>query len=195
MSKYTKHAVLGLSIAAASIAMATPASATLYKNFSNNEVQNTCLGVKGGSYWYHNTSIVTWGCDSTHPDQNWGEQPYPGTDDVQLWSGKVLAHQFNRDTSMCIALANDGSVKPNDFIPGWAIIWECRNQTTDQVWHRVYVGNDFNGHQCFYLRNKKAFDAGYNMVLTVDPNQPPNVAAPVYLYWWNGWAQQIWCAY
>jgi hypothetical protein len=192
MSNYTKRAVLGLSIAAASIAMATPASATMYKNFANNENANICLGVAGGKYWEHH-NVCTWGCLSSHPDQTWSDRPYLGTQYVQLWTG---GQPFNSKTSMCLALANNGQVNPNAFIPGWAINWECSYQTTDQAWEKVYVGNDFNNHQCFYFKNKKALDTtGYIMVLTQDANVGPTNASQLYLYYWNGWAQQIWCAY
>jgi hypothetical protein len=187
MSKARRHAVLGLSIAAASVAVARPAGAYVFKHYQNHAV---CLGVKAG-LMTHGTPIVTWDCNG-HADQNWNLQPYWGSY-YQLWTSGSAAPPHRN--AQCIALRNDGSTQ----VLNGAIIWECSASTTDQGWELVYVLNDSSNHPCYYFKNKKAYDqTGTTMVLTVDSYPQAGVASPVYLYWWAAWgtwAQQLWCAY
>jgi hypothetical protein len=170
-----------MTIITASLAVAKPASAKWYKALY---YESKCLGVSAGTMTA-GTQIITWDC-VPHQDQNWGQYPYSGSY-VQLWSGGSSAPM---DTySMCIAL---GSV--NAFTN--AFIWNCTYDTTDQAWEPVYVQNDSAGHPCYYFKNKKAADTtGYNMALTVDRYFDTHVGHPVYLFWWEGLDQQIWCEY
>lgn len=182
MRKNTRHVVFALSIVAISVAMATPASAQVWKSAAN---ENVCLGVAAGTMT-PGTQIITWSCNG-YSDQTWGQYAFSGSF-VQVWTHG--SSEPPDSASRCIALANNGSISNGTH----AIIWNCTTATDDQGWDIEYEWSDANFHACYRFINKKANDQGYLKALTASATTPQN-GTNVVIQPYSGATNQVWCAY
>jgi hypothetical protein len=181
------HALVGLSIAATGVAVASPASAQpIYKNLANEAF---CLSVQGGK-GEADARLITWPCARGSRDlaQMWTEVGFFGVWE-QLRSSAPPRPDY---PVLCIALANNGSTDDGTK----AIIWRCNAGTSDQGWWLVYWGSDANDHPCFYFLNWKATGLWpiQSKVLSVAGGVPKS-GTNVVLWPYQETADQIWCQY
>jgi hypothetical protein len=177
------RATLGVSIAVGCLAMATPASATVFKNFKN---EAKCLGVTASNIT-PGTGLIIWDCDGT-PNQNWNAQGFSGSYD-QLWDSAAPAPP--NSNAQCMALGNNGNTNDGQQL----VIWNCNAGTHDQGWQLVFTGTDASGHSCYNLKNEKAAEQGHNRVAAVGNNGNMTNGQSVVIWDFVGSSDQYWCAY
>lgn len=159
--------VLGLSIAGAGLAMARPASATVWKNFAN---ENFCLSTANSGSTATGTGLIIWRCntDVGKPiaDQGWAWTATP-------WDSSGNYFQlFNTRPNSPPPSSNArcAGTKGGSFSGGTELIlWSCNNASAwshDQGWHIWNVGFDSNQHQCSRFLNEMGYE---------DPTDPDHL--------------------
>jgi len=190
MGKTIRYWIAGLSIAAASIAVTTPARATQQtyhlKNYAN---QSYCLGVSGANM-SDGTALIIWPCLDDHNDQYWffSNAYVPASNGYSEYTQIVNYQADLQSKHECIAMANNGSVSQGTQ----SIIWNQQYRTSDQYWWLVPA--PVSG-QCFYLQNVKA-GQNANMVLGVaggNMSQGTNAIIWPNSYPNGNYQNQIWC--
>ena len=201
MAKGIMRALLGLSIIASGVAIASPASAQTHMYSSKASTTATwCLAVQGTGDNNHNyangTRLITWPCNPNNSDltQQWAMQPYSGGSAQQLVSS-VHSQGYGNE---CAALQNNGSTSDGTQ----AIIWPCAAATNDQGWWKNDSGKtDAWGHHCYSFTNEKALlrwpPAPNTKLLTVQggtPNYSTNVVLwPINQTTGKPDDAQLWC--
>jgi hypothetical protein len=185
MTRDLVRAVGGLWIVAGVLAAATPARATVWKNYAN---EAKCMGVSGG-VMTPGTKLIMWDCNG-NPDQDWGESFTGYMTYDQIYDEKTPAP--NAPEAECIALPASQTAPGTYFI-----IWYCSAFTDDQKWAPFPVLTDSNGHTCYSFQNLQAIDRKQGtMVPTPYLNEVTNGSLIVLEQWHNGsWFDQMWCAY
>jgi hypothetical protein len=182
--------VIGLSIAAGSLAAAKPASARYLVSYSTELLGHPyCLGVKAGNMT-PGSRLILWDCNE-YNDQKWTDYSNNQDPYVQMWTGANPAPGPNVNTSRCIALYNDGSTK--DTNP--AIIWNCSANTPDQDWEKVPVRQDSAGKNCYYFQNLKAFNQTGGGIKVLSPSSFDKEAGIEIDTYIPGSPWQLWCEY
>src|SRR6185436_7807686 len=141
MSRMLTRTVLGLSIAAGSLVLAKPASATVWKNFAD---ESFCLSTTNGSM-NMGTQLIIRTCNGS-ADQNWGQVNTPWNVNYQeLFNMAAPAPPPFAPRSARFLGAAGRSINTGPNI----ILWSCNNatQSHDQGWHQVLSGfYDNNNH-------------------------------------------------
>jgi len=196
--------VLGLSIAGTGLAMARPASATVWRNFAN---ENFCLSTANNGSMSPSTKLIIWQCntDLRKPvaDQGWAwtATPWDSSGDYfQLFNTRPNAPPPSSN-ARCAGTHNAG------FSGGTELnLVTCNGAfplSHDQGWHIWNVGLDSHQHQCSRFLNETGFEDPTDpdhLVLTafgVDNGAMTN-GSPVileYVLFDRPQLDQIWCAY
>jgi hypothetical protein len=187
MANNPMRALLTLSITVGALVAATPAKATIYRNYVD---ENLCMGASGGTMT-PGTHLIIWHCDQ-YKDQDWsmvsfsGSYGYPGY--FQIYDNGAPAPPA--DASRCIATGPNGS----DADGAVAVIWNCSANTDDQGWYPVYTGQDMSGRNCYYFQQMKAWEyLGKIRVLGVSGGNVVN-GQPIILWDYGKWnLDQRWC--
>jgi hypothetical protein len=181
------RALVGLSIAAGSLAFAHPAAATVWKNLAN---ENYCLGVTGSSTTA-GTSLVLRQCDGS-ATQRWERSSYMSYY-YQLWN--LAAPAPGLEGARCVGTAG-GAIGNGTPL----ILWSCNSttQSHDQGWDMFFRGWDDDNHQCWSFVNQKAVEGSPPLVraLGVSGGIMTN-GRPIILWdrFETGHPDQTWCAY
>jgi len=186
--------VLGLSIAAGSLVMARPASATVWKNFAD---ESFCLSTNNQSTNL-GTALVIRTCDGG-ADQNWGQVNTPWNNNYnELYNQSVAAPPpFAPSNARCAGVSGGTYGNGSSLI-----IWTCNNSTQshDQGWHGVLSGYyDTNGHACYYFINELAWEATQGVSTQVFGVSGGTMTNGRPIITWEKFAtghhDQIWCQY
>jgi hypothetical protein len=84
------RALLAFSVVAGGFVIATPAQATVLRNYQD---ENFCMGVYGGST-ANSTPIVLWQCDGSN-NQNWGTSSFSGNQFYRLYDPDAPSPDVN----------------------------------------------------------------------------------------------------
>lgn len=167
--------ILALSIVAGTMAVATPASAMIWRNFAD---EGYVLSVKNNTTALGQAIVIQQ--DSGLPTQSWTEV-YDGNGGFVFYSNIAPP-----PTNPPLVLGVQNGVMNN----GTPLIDWLRDGHLDQSWAVNPMFSDANGHQCYLLVNEK----NTREVASVSGGLMQQ-DRPVIIWNYLGHNDQIWCAY
>jgi len=150
----------------------------VWKNFAD---ENYCLDIAGGSS-NQGTNLVVFLCNGTL-SQSWAGEPYPHNTSYANYRSQL-------NTNLVFGVAA-GSTNNGANLVTWPY-----NGSADQAWQPIAVTTDLSGHQCFFLQNLKAKQAGLTRVAGVSGGVS-NIRNGTNIILWdrNASNDQVWCLY
>jgi hypothetical protein len=183
MRKFVFGSMLGLSIIAGSLAVATPASATLWRNFASPAGTSFFLNLPNNINRGQAAHIFT---QTNLTSQTWSFSPDPARPGFsRLVNG---LHPPPPNTTLLLGVSG------NNMNNGTAIIDWTPTGEANQSWNPVNMGfNDDLGGPCFVFINANS-PSGRTVVMGVSGGIITN-NQPVIIWDWLGHNDQIWCAH
>jgi hypothetical protein len=225
MKKYLVRLLLGLAIIAGYLTTVSTASAFTLRNYQTG----LCLGIAAGNP-NPGTALVTWTCDGT-PSQQWGQItsvlssngwqeryvystsfPPANGSPFYLSSGLAILTTTINDTTSPIGTTSTSviGVRAGFMANGTPLIEWQQTADTNQQWHALFVGNNFDNKACYSFENVAFFsfngpiNLGWYYVMGVSGGKT-NIGTPVVIWQqfldvngipdYHGHPDQLWCVY
>lgn len=183
MRKFVSGSLLGMALVAGNLAVATPASATLWRNLASPSGTSLYLTIPNnlnpgqGAFIFTQTNLTS---------QTWSWSPDPSRPGFSMLISGL--HPPPPNTTLLLG------VSANNMNNGTAIIDWIPTGEANQSWNPVDMGfTDGLGGECFVFVNANS-PAGRTVVMGVSGGVMTN-NRPVIIWDWLNHADQFWCAH